>query len=293
MKHLVFIVNPFSGTSDKSDFLNKINQNLDLSKFTFEVVYTTHPGHAHEIASKYKGDDKVYALIAVGGDGTVNEVASALLHSDICLGVIPAGSGNGFASHIGMQRNVAKSLKILNTAREELIDTGMYNDERTFVNIAGIGFDAKIVHHSKLDKMRGFLNYFNTTIKLTPGYKPIVAEIETDQGIYRGEYASIVIANATTYGYNFKIAPKASFVDGVFDIVLIKNAPVYKYFLYSPLYFTKGAENLAFLDHITTKHIRVKTTEDSYYHLDGEGIKGKTEYNFDIVPRSLKVLTNK
>jgi diacylglycerol kinase (ATP) len=291
-KLLVFIVNPFSGTTSKSDFEKLVQNHLDHSQFDFIIHYTEYPLHAKELSSSVVDESKAYAVIAVGGDGTVNEVAESLINSEVCLGVIPAGSGNGFGSHIGMSRNIGKSINILNQSHVTTIDTGLYNGERSFVNVAGVGFDARIVHHSKQDKKRGFINYFKTTIGLLPQYKPTIAKITLEgEEVIEGSYASIVVANASTYGYNFKIAPDASFTDGVFDLVLIKDVPIYRYFLYSPLYFTKGARNLDFLDIRRCKSVKIETSENGYFHLDGEGIKGKMEYQFDLIPHSLKILS--
>jgi YegS/Rv2252/BmrU family lipid kinase len=290
-KLLVFIVNPFSGTTSKANFESLVDKNIDKSKFEVKISYTHYPLHARELVTQEVKTLNPYAVIAVGGDGTVNEVASAVVNTDICLGVIPAGSGNGFGSHIGMTRNMAKSLISINKANPVIIDTGLCNGDKAFVNIAGIGFDGHIVHQTKKDSKRGFFNYFKSTINLLPQYQPINASILLDGSEkVQGSYASIVVANATTYGYNFKIAPDAKFSDGLFDIVLIKDAPLYKYFLYSPLYFTKGAKGLKFLEHYRCKKIEVETDIPSFYHLDGEGIKGGAKYYFDLIPDSLKVL---
>ncbi|HMP28245.1 MAG TPA: diacylglycerol kinase family protein, partial [Saprospiraceae bacterium] len=166
IKHLIFIVNPFSGTSSKNGIETIIANEMDRTKYSFDIFFTEYPSHASEIVRDHKSSDIVYGFVAVGGDGTVNEVASEIIGTDKVLGVIPQGSGNGFGCAIGMSRDLVKSIRILNQSTVQSIDTGLCNDNN-FVNICGIGIDGQIVYKTKSDPSRGFFKYLKTTILLS------------------------------------------------------------------------------------------------------------------------------
>ncbi|MBT5859259.1 MAG: acylglycerol kinase family protein, partial [Flavobacteriales bacterium] len=137
-----FIVNPISGTGKQKNIERYINQYLDKNKFDYNISYTEKSEHAKEIC-KLAISEKYNIIIAVGGDGTVNEIASELIDTDITLGVIPCGSGNGFAYHIGMNKNIAKAVKQINNSDTQIIDSCTANGDK-FINVSGIGFDAHI-----------------------------------------------------------------------------------------------------------------------------------------------------
>ena len=293
MKKLVFIVNPFSGTKSKSNFSNILDQNIDKNKFSYTIKFTEYTGHANEIVNDHLKDPDIYGFIAVGGDGTVNEVASHIIGSDKVLGVLPQGSGNGFGCSLGMSRDITKSIKLLNETEEVVIDTGQCNGI-SFVNVCGIGFDAQVVYTTKSDPSRGFFKYLKTSLRLSFGYKPIHAEIKTDEQSVKGAFAAIVIANGTTYGYDFKISPLSEYDDGKLDIILIKDVPLYRYFYHIPKYFREGVKDLDFVTHIKTSSLEVITeSSETFYHLDGEGMKNGNQYKFSLNPASIKLLVPK
>jgi YegS/Rv2252/BmrU family lipid kinase len=292
-KHLVFVVNPFSGTTNKTGIDQIIKTHLNHSLYTYQVFLTEYSKHAIQIVDSIKSQNDIYAFIAVGGDGTVNEVASQLVDSDKVLGIIPQGSGNGFGCSIGMSRNIIESLKLLNTSDELVIDTGVCNGQ-CFINLSGIGIDGQIVYKTRNDSSRGFFKYLKTTLQLSYRYKPVIAKVYMDNILkYEGRYATIVIANGTTYGYDFKIAPLADYVDGVLDLVLIKDEPLYKYFIHLPKYFSKGVKDLSFVINDKAEKIKVEIENESYYHLDGEGKVHQNDYEFEVKKSSLKILIPK
>ena len=141
-QRILFIVNPFAGTSTKQNIKDLIPKFLDEGKYEFDIVFTEYPLHGYEIAKEavLAGTDIV---VANGGDGTVNEVAAAIAGSDTILGIIPGGSGNGFSMHIGLGRSFNKSMAAINHGKVMSIDTCRLNGE-FYVNVAGLGFDARI-----------------------------------------------------------------------------------------------------------------------------------------------------
>ena len=163
-KNIVFIVNPISGTSSKRTIVNQIDKYIDNQLFDFKVVNTEYQGHAREIAQDAveKGVDIV---CAIGGDGTVNEVASALVHSNTALAIIPCGSGNGLARHLRIPRDAIRAIKLINKAEPKLIDYGVMNDHPFFCT-CGVGLDAFISQKFAECGKRGFLAYIEQVLKL-------------------------------------------------------------------------------------------------------------------------------
>ena len=228
-------------------------------------------------------------VAAVGGDGSVNEVAQSLLNSNTSLIVLPGGSGNGFAMHLGLGRNIQKAIQIINTGKVILVDTCTVNN-RFFINVSGLGFDARIAYMTKKNSKRGFIPYFLTSIRETRKFKPQKLEIKIDDQIITGEYAATVVANASMYGYHFTIAPQASMQDGIMDIMLIKKAPLYKYFFMVFRFLNRKLHKSKITETYQGQSISVKMDEENYLHVDGEGFKTEKELEFKINPKSLKVL---
>lgn len=287
-KKIVFIINPFSGTSAKVSTPELIAKHLDTSKFDHSIAFTKYAGHAIEL-SKNAVEDKKDIVVAVGGDGSVNEVAQALVGSETSLGVLPGGSGNGFAMHLGLGRNTKKAIEFLNTGKKICIDTCTVND-RFFANVAGIGFDARIAFMTKKNKKRGFLPYFSTSIKESSKFKPASLVIELDGKKIEGEYAAAVVANASMYGYHFTIAPEASLQDGVMDIMLIKKSPLYKYFLASYRFLNRSLHLSRITETYQGRDLRISLSQKDYIHVDGEGYESELNLSFQINPKSLNVI---
>ena len=171
MKRILFIVNPISGTH-RSDNIEKMTYStLDKSKFDISFERTEYKGHASELARNAVADN-VDIVAAVGGDGTINEVASEIVNTDTAFAVVPHGSGNGLAYHLHIPIQVKKSLQIINDLHIEPIDTCQVNG-RSFFSIAGIGFDAKVAYDFDKDVRRGFQNYLKYILKNFFTYKSV------------------------------------------------------------------------------------------------------------------------
>jgi len=289
MKQLVtFIVNPFSGTSQKGNLEGLIKKHLDSRKYHYQISYTETAGHA-TMLSKEAVSTGSKIIVAVGGDGSVNEVAQSLLHKDACLGILPGGSGNGFAMHLGLGRNVEKAIGHINTGKPKLIDTCTVND-KFFLNLAGVGYDARIAYLTKQNKKRGFFPYFKTSMKEAINYRPVTLEITLDGDTFTGKYAMAIVANASMFGYYFTIAPPAKFDDGLLDLVLINDAPIIKYIASSYRFLNRSLHKSNITDFYQASDIKIKVLEDDYFHIDGEGMLSEKELHFRVVPNSLKVI---
>ncbi len=289
---ILFIVNPFAGISKKRNFPEMVENRLGNSNVYYKIAYTEYAGHAIELASKgvKEGAD---IIAAVGGDGTVNEVAGALVGSETALAIIPGGSGNGLSMHLGIGRNAAKALSLLKSPDFEVIDTCKINDE-FFINMAGTGMDAKVAHRTSQNKHRGFINYFLDTMKISLFYKNERYKVEVDDDVREGKFLSVNIANGSMFGYNFVVAPQASINDGNMQLVMMHHAPKWMYFLHSWRFFTKTIDRAPFAEIVSAKNVRIRSETPLVYHKDGDGFSMDTkELKAEVLPNSLKVAVPK
>ena len=286
-----FIVNPFSGVGNKNRLALYIEKFLNQTKFEYEICHTKTAGHGKKLALEAL-DKNVDIIVAVGGDGSVNEISSVLIGKENSFGIIPAGSGNGFASHLGISRKTKEAIEYLNTAEPVKIDTCKVN-HRTFVNVAGIGFPAMVAYKFRKSRFRGFLGYLLVSAKEYSKYFVESYSIEIDGNKYERECLGIEVTNASTYGYNMKIASDASLVDGFFNIVLIKKAPKWRYF-FSMWRFINGTVHKSHLtETFKAKEVKINLKKETAVHVDGEGFLTSGPLNFSINQLSLNVLINK
>lgn len=288
---MAFIVNPNSGTHLQNRIRESIDQYLNHRKFLYGIWYTEYPGHATELARKAvaEGYDIV---VAVGGDGSVNEVAAGLLHSNTVLGIVPAGSGNGLAMHLGYGRKIDEAVRKLNSAEPQWIDCGLCNG-KPFVNVAGVGFDGLVSNLMQGSRTRGFIPYFLKSVKAGLEYTPKECEIEVNGAVVKERCFAVTVANGPMYGYNVQIAPGAKLDDGIFSVVILREAPVWQYFAAVPATLNGRILEASFVTHLAASSLVVRTEGENYLHLDGEGSKSTGELRFEIIPKALQVLTPK
>ena len=287
-EQVTFIVNPFSGTTNKENFEKIIQENIDTIRYDYSIKFTQSAGHATTLAKEAVAQNKSL-VVAVGGDGTINEVAGGLVHSDTALAIIPAGSGNGFALHLGMSKDFKTAIQQLNKAKKAKVDTCLLNGQ-FFINVAGLGFDAQVAYHTKTDAKRGFWNYLKRTLQLSAKYKPEVLSLEIDGKKIEGRYAAAVVANASKYGYVFTVAPYAKLNDGLLDIILFKDTFVPRYFLEAYRFVNNTVHKSSITETYTGKSIKITSVNKSYYHLDGEGFDKTTDFEISVVPDSIWVM---
>jgi YegS/Rv2252/BmrU family lipid kinase len=277
-----FIINPISGTGKQKGIEEHITKHLE----NFEIIYTQKAGDATRI-SKEAANDNIDAIIAVGGDGTVNECLNALVNTNTALGVIPCGSGNGFAYHIGMERNIEKAVIQLKNTKIEVIDSCTANGF-PFVNVSGIGFDSHIANLFLTLTKRGFVNYVKLVIREL-SYKAKEYTINYNNIERKVKAYIIAFANASQYGNDAKISPMANFQDGLLDFVILKEFPKWKI----PFFLLKVATGKAhlskYVEIIQCKKMTI-SAENTLLHLDGEPFKASNPIEVTILPKSLKIL---
>ncbi|MBT8189450.1 MAG: diacylglycerol kinase family lipid kinase [Bacteroidia bacterium] len=287
-KRIKFIVNPFSVWSGNEGLHKLIKEHLDHDKYDYEYQETEYKGHAIELSALAVKDD-FDIIVACGGDGTVNEVAQSLVNTDKVLGIIPAGSGNGFAMYIGLGRNSKKAIQILNEAEPRRIDSCKVN-EKFFLNLAGVGFDALIAYKADSGKKRGLQMYLGMISKEMIKFKAEHFKVEIDDGTIEGKFTTIAVANAAMYGYNFTVAPSADLSDGLMDVVFVHKAPLLRTLSASWRMLNNSLNKSKLVSVKRSKKVVISTENPYYLHLDGESFSFERPLRFEIIPDSINVL---
>ncbi|MDR0292337.1 MAG: diacylglycerol kinase family lipid kinase [Elusimicrobium sp.] len=285
----LFIVNPKSGAKkDAADLPLLIKKYFPQA----EIIFTERAGHARELAAA-AAQKNYQKVIVCGGDGTINEAARGLVHTKTALGVIPRGSGNGFARELGMSLDNETALKQLQNSAAINCDAGQVNDE-LFINVAGIGIEAEIAHAFAAHGTRGRLPYFWLGLKTILSYKPRKIKIITGGAETEAAPLTLVFANGSQYGTNFKIAPKASLTDGLLDMVQVLNKSLIRLVFALPAFFNSDFRPFDPTSVAKVKEARVITDGPVFYHIDGEPKQTNGEdLQIKILPAVLKVLIPK
>lgn len=289
-KHIVFIVNPISHELKGQNIRKLIDKNLDHDQFDYQIVYTQHPQHATELTQKAL-QESADIIAAVGGDGTVNEVGKALINKEAALAIIPVGSGNGLARHLGIPVGLTESIKALNHAQPTVIDTAKINDQ-TFLGVAGIGFDALIAQKFSQFGKRGFFSYLQVVLQEFSNYEAQSYLITIDGKQISRKAFILTLANSSQYGNDFIIAPKARIHDGYLDLVIVDDIPGYDVpeFVYK---FKQGT--LDDYNHYETHRfkeilIQQQNHQKIQAHADGEPLLFQDQLKVTIQPDSLKIM---
>lgn len=222
-KHLVFIINPRSGVDRQKAIQQAIDTRLDQDKYTYEIVYTQYAKHGTELA-RMAARNGAYAVVAVGGDGSVNDVVVGLLHTDTALAIIPKGSGNGIARTFHIPLDEYKAIDLINKGNSSRVDIG-YANGIPFISNAGTAFDALIAGKFASSKRRGLVAYSWLVTRHMWTYKEREWLITIDGEEIREKAFMVNVANCRQFGYNFQIAPQADWTDGIFDIIVIRKFP--------------------------------------------------------------------
>lgn len=228
-------------------------------------------------------------FVVVGGDGTVQSAASSLIGSSCRLGIIPAGSGNGFAEWLGIKKDLRQNLDILKTGKTQLVDSGRINDQ-PFVNLAGVGIDGAVAHATKNSRFRGFWPYFFASLRLAFGRIHWKGELILDGDSHVGSFLTVVVANGAIFGYGFHIAREARIDDGSFTVVIIRKTARWKYFMALPGFMTGRVPKPSWMDIRLAKKVEIQPDSPTYAHADGEALPLSNGYHFEIVPSSLHVI---
>lgn len=289
MKRALAIINPKSGTSNKGQIPALLAQAFAETDTTLFITYTKAPEHAYELA-KQAASEGYERVIAVGGDGTINEVARGLINSQTALAIIPMGSGNGLARALGLPLTPSKAVEVASSDVIDIIDCCTANG-RPFFCTCGMGFDAEVSKAFAEAPFRGFLSYAMTAIEHYVRYKPEVYSIDIDgQEVMHSEAFVVAAANASQYGNNAYIAPRASMVDGLVDIVLLKPFRVYELAKISLQLFSKNLEKNIHQHSFQTRRAVLHRPSAGVAHLDGEPLEMPEEITIEVLPKAIRVV---
>lgn len=286
-KTICFIVNPISGIGRQKVIEKLIDEQLDRSLFDYEIAYTKAAKHAIEL-SKDAVSRNIDIVVAVGGDGSVNETAKGLINSNTAIAIIPTGSGNGLARHLNIPLNLKKAMQVINSGKQTNIDTVQMNDE-TFVNVAGIGFDAHIGWEFAKFGKRGFSSYIKVITREFPRYKAQDFELIIDGTTQTKNAYLISFANGSQWGNNAYIAPAADISDGLMDIAILSDFKFVNVLSIGYRLLKKTIDKSPFLEIIKANEVIVKQ-KGIIAHIDGEPIEIGNELRIKVNPLSLKVI---
>ena len=285
MKKITFIINPISGGKDKQPLIRTIEASIDRTSFEYRTILTEYPGHATEIARTCEAD----IVVAVGGDGTVSEVAQGAAESGKAFGIIPCGSGDGLALHLGISRNPGKAVKTLNKGHIETVDYGRV-DGRPFFCTTGVGLDAAVAWEFAASGKRGLANYISQAWRLWQDFRPETYEIDIDGERIVTPAVFVTVGNANQWGNQARITSLASVRDGELDLAIVEPFRTVEI----PLLATKLLDGRAHTSRrvrmFRGKHITIHRSAPGPAHSDGDPCEAGTDITVDIVPAALRVV---
>lgn len=287
-KSYLFLVNPRSGTRlhrEAHSMVAWLEQKAKAAGHPAKAVITQAPGHATELASEAAATQKWDTVVAVGGDGTVNEVARGLLHTPVSLGILPMGSGNGLARHLAIPLTLSAAVEHLFKSPGTVIDSATLNG-RPFFCVAGLGFDAYVGHLFGQQSRRGLDTYLRVSVQAYLDYLPQRIRIN---GLEQ-EVFSLSFANAGQFGNNAWVAPHADLTDGQLEVCTVSPFPKWYGTALTFQLFTKNLKPSTYISYESLSEITVETERPALVHFDGEPWQLDTrQIEVSIVPKSLRV----
>jgi len=289
-KKIAFIINPISGVGKKNTIPPLIEKYLDHQQFDYSIHYSQHRKHGYQIALEEKNTNAI--IVAVGGDGSANEIGSALINSNCALAIIPCGSGNGLARHANIPLNHIKAIKHINLSAPKKIDTGKVNGH-SFLGTCGFGFDGHIAKKFDHFHKRGFLSYVRLVLKEYKTYQPFTFNITTATNSFERTALLCSVANSSQFGNGFTISPLSDLQDGKFELIFLSPLKwtrilgVVRRFFNKRIHKSKHFESLIFENEI---RIELKNGSSTFFHLDGEPLDSASAFHIQILPASLMLI---
>ena len=284
-----FIFNPHSGQNRKNPYLfDRAVKFIAANKLDGSIVATERPRHATDLA-RGAIDDGCGLVVAIGGDGTMNEVASALVNTPAVFGLIPCGSGNGLGRHLGIRRPGHGAFRTLLDGRPLAIDCGLVNNNPFFC-AAGAGFEALIASRFSQLTSRGFSGYLRTGATAWWNYQPEWYVVHHSKGVNRVEAFTLAIANSSQYGNNAYIAPGASVHDGLLDITAV---PRVNLLTAGPLLwrlFNGSIDRVASVTRLQDSTFTIEREKPGWIHTDGEPRATTARLEISLKPQSLRIM---
>jgi YegS/Rv2252/BmrU family lipid kinase len=287
-KRILFIINPISGGHSKAKVIRSIPKLLDKNRFDISITHTKCAAHAAKIA-KEAVEKNIDIVAAVGGDGTINEVASQLVNTNTALAIVPCGSGNGLARDLEISLHYKKAIQQINSLKTKKIDVGVCNDQY-FFSLAGVGYDAKVAYGFNRRKKRRFLGYVWAVFKDYFYSKNQYYEIELENEKIADKFFFITIANCSQWGYNVKVAPDAKLDDGIFAVNLCKKPPFFPIILFIIKMLSGKINTSKYNTCKTCRKISLTSNRKFFYHLDGDAKGVSKKIEIDILHQALNII---
>ena len=286
LKKIYVIINPISGTGSKEKVVKQLTNLKD--EYDIHFFYTQYPNHATEIA-RDAVKNEVECVVTVGGDGTINEVAKVLVQTNIVLAIIPHGSGNGLARHLKIPMNINRAIQLIKHHKVMQIDYGVAN-ENMFFCTCGVGYDAQVSEKALHQKKRGVLMYAKNMIEVFKKFQPENYKVITSSDSFQGNAFTITCANASQYGNNAYIAPRADITDGKMNISILKPLRVIDVPKVAFQMFTKQINKNPKLNEIICDKVTIERTVSGVMHLDGNAIYTGKIIDVEIIHQGLNIL---
>lgn len=287
-KTISFIINPLSGGKNKGHIPQLIKSTIDAEKYDVDIQITNSEEDTLHKASRAV-ENKFDAVVAVGGDGTLNNVAQFANKTDCILGIVPMGSGNGFARELGISMDVKKSLQTINNWYTKSCDTGTVNDT-FFINLMGVGFDAHVTGLFASSKTRGLKTYTRITLSEFMKYKSHQYSIFIDGVKVEHSAFLLSVCNGSQFGNNAYIAPRASLDDGFFDVSIVKKFGVWQTPEMGLRLFNKSIDKMSFVATHRAKEIVIVREKEDMVNIDGEPVMMGKELKIKNQHKSIKVI---
>lgn len=290
MPKAILLINPISGTRNKKEIADLAKTRMRKAGIDLEILLTDHKGHGAELAKEAAGNGFDIVMVA-GGDGTVNEVASALMHTETALGIVPCGSGNGLARTLGISMDFDKAIDTIAHFKPYSIDCGVA-DGKPFFCTFGVGFDAAVTEKFSTGKRRGKMQYVRSALLEYLNFSPDHYALEIDGEVYTEEAFQIAVCNASQYGNNAYIAPQASLSDGLLDITVIRNGSTFDQAIAGIDLLSGNLAKNRIIDSFKAHNVKILRLKDGPAQIDGEPLSMGRKICIHCEKGCLKVLSD-
>lgn len=288
-KKVLFIINKYAGTGYQSSVEGRIISYCNAANIEATIEFTQRQKHATELARQAASSKIFDVVFAVGGDGTVNEVAQGLVHTKQTMGIIPNGSGNGLARHLGIPMNFQKSLALITNHSIISMDSFLIN-ERLSVNVSGIGFDGHVASLFAKGGKRGLLGYSKFVLKEFFSFNEFQVAANIDQAPYKKTAFVIAFANSSQFGNNARISPHASVCDGWLDICFIRKVPITHAIGFVRKMFMGKIDKTAWAEIKKGKNVNLSFDLPMPFHVDGEAMPPVHDFSITLQPSSIAMI---
>ena len=272
----------------KKNLPDKIAENIDTARYEYEIKYSEYAGHAKILAEEAVAE-QFDIVVAAGGDGSINEIGVPLIGTDVALGIIPCGSGNGFSHHVDLPMNAVKAIQVINQGQRHKVDTVTVNGI-PFISIAGTGFDAKIADDYAKDPRRGFDTYFKYIVRNYVTYREQNYTIIMPEQTIETKALFISFANSNEQGYNIPISPHASLQDGKVDLCVVRKPNPLELPIVGGYMLDKMMDKAPKVDIYQTSEAKIIREKADVINIDGESIMTEKDLEIKVKPLSLNII---